>query len=243
MKRIKNFKSFSEHKKVDESLGLLIGGAILSIPFLIGLGKVAKNKINKWIVKSKFEKTGEEELIDCTDPKFKSYRKSMLFEKLIEKSTGKTYWGVEVTKKYDHSGKEKGIIGGAGSNIELETSPIEDHLYENEEYLIFDEVGYENAKKLLSEGNMNLTGEVDSYSVNLGRVRNENKDKKINELNQIDNNKLESLLDMLRLEIKDERLYQDIERVISMHRIDPYATYKQIEDYLRVKFPMINDLI
>jgi hypothetical protein len=48
---------------------------------------------------------------------------------------------------------------------------------------------------------------------------------------------------MLRLEIKDERLYQDIERVISMHRIDPYATYKQIEDYLRVKFPMINDLI
>ena len=122
MKHLNNFKN---HQKVNEEIAtsLIIGGILFAMTGGLGaLTSYVSSAWTKWMKERKYQETGKEEMVPTEKGDIK-------FIEVKDKDNGKSYWGVSV--------------------IDARTA---DPGYENEQFFIFDEVGFANLKKQWSKG-------------------------------------------------------------------------------------------
>jgi hypothetical protein len=139
---MKHIKRFSENEKVNEEVGaLLIGGIALAALAGPGLIKWAKAAWTKKMMEMKYKPTGKEEMVPFGKGEVK-------FEEVKDGSTGETFWGVTYSDK---------TVADAG--------------YEDEQYLLFDGVGFKKIKEGMARGEFSTSGSVQSWSKTPGNAK------------------------------------------------------------------------
>jgi len=120
---MKHIKKFNEPVNEEIAGALIIGGILFAATGGAGaLTSYVSSAWTKWMKERKYQETGKEEMVPTEKGDIK-------FIEVKDKDTGKSYWGVSV--------------------IDARTA---DPGHENEQFFIFDEVGFANLKKQWSKG-------------------------------------------------------------------------------------------